>query len=38
MINFNSNKRRKLFAAIIVVVVALAMVIPTVLSALNGFF
>lgn len=36
MINFNDNKTKKIISTIIVILLALAMVIPTIFMALQG--
>lgn len=38
MINFNDKKTKKMISSVIIFILVLAMVVPTVLIALNGFF
>lgn len=38
MINFSDRKNRKIFSSIIIAILVIAMIVPTVLGALNGFF
>lgn len=34
MMNFNDQKTRKIFSAVIIIILVLAMVVPTILAAL----